>query len=68
MDVIKTLHRAPSCEVGVHYPLDAQNFKVEKLFRKPSNSVMGQIYMFDLLKSLLPRLVDTLDLKWLRST
>ena len=41
---------------------------MEKLLRKPSCSMTGRTDTFAQLKSFLPRLLDTLDLKWMQST
>ena len=41
VDVIKTLVRSPSSDVGLHYPFDVKSLIFEKLLWKPSYIVMG---------------------------
>ena len=55
VDMLKTLDKMPSSEVGLQYPFSIHELQVEKLLRKRSYSVMGRIDMFALFKSLLPQ-------------
>ena len=66
MGVIKIPHKCPSIKFDVRYPLDHRNLNLEKVLRKPSYSVMGRTDMFALLKSLLARLLETFDFKWMQ--
>ena len=66
-DVTKTYDRAPNSKVGVRYSLRVKNLNADKLIRKPSYSVMGRIDIFDLLKSLPPRLFNSVDLTWMQT-
>ena len=49
-------------------PFDVKNLLLEQLLKKLSYNVIGRIDMFALLKSLFPRLLDCLALKWMQST
>ena len=49
----------------LHYPYTIQTLKLDKLFRKPIYCVMGRIDMFAVLRTLLPRNIDSPDLKWI---
>ena len=45
VDILKTLDRMPSSQVGLQYPFSIQALPVEKLLRKSSFSVMDQMDM-----------------------
>ena len=57
-----------SSKVGVHYPFDVKSLDLEKQLRKPGYSVIARIDIYALLKCLLPRLLDSFDVKWIQST
>ena len=66
--VLKTLDKMLSSKFGLHHPFSIYALHVEKLLKKPSYSVMGQVDMLALLKLLLPKHVDCLDFMRMLST
>ena len=58
----------PSNKIGLHYPYTFDALQLEKMFKKPSYSVVGRNDMFARLRSLLKRIVDCLDCKWMQIT
>ena len=68
MDVSKSLNKMPASKSVSHQLFTIHQLQLEELLTKPSYSVMGPIDMFGLLKSSLPRIMDSLDLAWMRST
>ena len=67
-DFIKALDRDPTRKAGVQYPFSSKSVQVEKLMHKPSFSVMGKIYLFSLLSTLLVRLSGMSEEPWVQSS
>ena len=67
-DFIKALNRDPTRKTGVQYPFISNPVQVEKLLHKPSFSVMGNIDMFSMLRTLSLRHSGMLDEPWVKST
>ena len=68
LDFIKALDKVPSQKAGVQYPFSLSPMHVEKLMHKPSFSVMGNINMFSMMRTLLIRLSGLLDERWTQSS
>ena len=56
LEFITALDKAPSQKAGIQYPFSLSPMVVEKLMHKPNFSVMGKIFMFSMLRTLLVRL------------
>ena len=63
VDVIKSLDRSPNSEVVVHCPFYVKSLNLKKLLRKPIHGLMSRFDMLANLKSLLARLILTVDVK-----
>ena len=68
VDVLKPLDKMSSSKIGLQYLFNIHELQFEKLLRNASYNVIGRVDMFALLDLLLPRIVDRLDFKWLRTT
>ena len=58
----------PAIKIGLLYPFTIYHLQPEKLLGKPMNGIMLRIDMFALLRLLLSRMVDCLNLNWMQST
>ena len=68
LEFIKALDKAPSQKAGIQYPISLSPLQIEKLMHKPGFSVMGNIDMFSMLRTLLIWLSGLLDERWTQST
>ena len=67
-DLVKVLDKSPGRNAGVQYPFSLTSVQFERLFHKPSFSVMRRIDMCSMLRALLSRLNGLLDERWVQST
>ena len=63
-DFIEALDRYPTWKAGVQYPFSLSSVQMEKLLHKPSFSVLGKLYVFSMLRTLLVRFSGTLEEPW----
>ena len=68
VDPLKTLDKMPLSKIGLNYHCTVHIVELERLLRRPSCSVISRIDIFAVLSTLLSRLIEFFDIKWMRST
>ena len=63
--LLKSLDKLPAIKFGLLYPFTIYHLQLEKQLGKPMNSIMLRIDMFALLRLLLFRMANCLNLNWM---